>query len=199
MTGTVNRQSEIRRVTGETEIELKLNLDGSGETRIDTGVGFLDHMLTLLARHSMVDLEVKATGDLHVDFHHTTEDVGICLGKCIVEAAGDKQGIARYGHCVLPMDETLVTSALDLSGRPFLVQNMDFPTPKIGDFDTELIREFWQAFASNGLMNLHLILHHGVNSHHIAEASFKATARALRMALTADPRQTGIPSSKGVL
>lgn len=193
------RTAEISRETAETQITLKLNLDGSGENSINTGVGFFDHMLTLFARHGLFDLTVEANGDLHVDHHHTVEDVGICLGRAISEAIGDKQGITRYGSMTLPMEETLVTSALDLSGRFAFVYRVDFPTEKIGQFDTELVQEFWNAVASNTMMNLHLILHHGSNSHHISEATFKATARALRQAVSVDPRQTGVPSSKGTL
>lgn len=193
------RTASLTRSTSETSIELSLNLDGQGQPAIDTGIGFFDHMLTLFARHSLIDLTVRAQGDLHIDDHHTVEDVGICLGQAIREAVGDKRGIFRYGSCSLPMDETLVTAALDLSGRAFLVHGLEFPTAKVGNFDTELVREFWQAFSSNAGMNLHLLLHHGCNSHHIAEASFKATARALRQALAIDPRQPGIPSSKGTL
>lgn len=193
------RTAKIERHTAETQIELSLNLDGSGLARIETGVGFLDHMLTLFAKHGLFDLEVVATGDLHIDAHHTTEDVGICLGKALAQAVGDKQGLTRYGSMTLPMEETLVTSALDLSGRMKFVYKVQFPTEKIGQFDSELIEEFWQAVASNGLMNLHLVLHHGTNSHHISEGLFKATARALRQATTIDPRQTGVPSSKGTL
>jgi imidazoleglycerol-phosphate dehydratase len=193
------RSATITRKTGETDIELTLDLDGSGIPEISTGIGFLDHMLTLFARHGLFDLSIAARGDLHVDFHHTVEDVGICLGKAIAQALGDKQGIVRYGDKTLPMEETLVTSALDLGGRMWFVQRVDFPTEKIGDFDTELVETFWQAVAANGLMNLHLVLHHGSNSHHISEALFKATARALREAVARDPRQTGVPSSKGTL
>ena len=193
------RTGRVSRSTAETTIDLSLDLDGTGQHDIDTGVGFFDHMLTLFARHGLFDLTVKATGDLHVDHHHTVEDVGICLGKALLEALGTKTGIARYGSIVLPMEETLVTSALDLSGRVAFVFHVDFPTEKIGEFDSELVREFWNAVASNGLMNLHLLLHHGLNSHHISEATFKATARALRQAVTVDPRQQGVPSSKGTL
>lgn len=193
------RSAEISRQTAETQIQLKINLDGSGQIDIDTGVGFFDHMLTLFARHGLFDLTVKAVGDLHVDYHHTVEDVGICLGRAINEALGDKRGITRYGSMCLPMEETLVTSALDLSGRFAYVYNVKFPTEKIGQFDTELVQEFWNAVASNAMMNLHLILHHGTNSHHISEGTFKATARALRQAVTVDPRQQGVPSSKGTL
>lgn len=193
------RSATITRKTGETDIELTLDLDGSGIPEISTGIGFFDHMLTLFARHGLFDLSIAARGDLHVDFHHTVEDVGICLGKAIAQALGDKQGIVRYGDKTLPMEETLVTSALDLGGRMWFVQRVDFPTEKIGDFDTELVETFWQAVAANALMNLHLVLHHGSNSHHISEALFKATARALREAVARDPRQTGVPSSKGTL
>ncbi|MEO2018563.1 MAG: imidazoleglycerol-phosphate dehydratase HisB [Fuerstiella sp.] len=195
----MSRSAAISRKTAETEIELSINLDGSGQHTINTGIGFFDHMLTLFARHGLFDLNVQAKGDLHVDHHHTVEDVGICLGKAINEALGDKQGIVRYGSMSLPMEETLVTSALDLSGRFAFVFRVDFPTEKIGDFDTELVQEFWNAVASNTMMNLHLILHHGTNSHHISEATFKGTARALRQAVAVDPRQPGIPSSKGTL
>ncbi len=195
----MTRQARIARKTGETEITLALNLDGTGRAQIATGIGFLDHMLNLLAKHALFDLEVGAHGDLHVDYHHTAEDVGICLGLALKQAVGDKQGLTRYGSLTLPMEETLVTSALDLSGRTKFVFKVEFPTEKIGQFDTELIEEFWYAVASNAAMNLHLVLHHGTNSHHIAEATFKATARALRQAVTVDPRQTGVPSSKGTL
>jgi imidazoleglycerol-phosphate dehydratase len=195
----MTRQAKIERNTAETQIVLSLNLDGTGLSRIETGVGFLDHMLTLFAKHGLFDLEVTAHGDLHIDAHHTTEDVGICLGKALLKAIGDKQGLTRYGSMTLPMEETLVTSALDLSGRMKFIYKVEFPTEKIGQFDTELVEEFWQAVASNALMNLHLVLHHGTNSHHISEGLFKATARALRQATTIDPRQPGVPSSKGTL
>ncbi|WP_417391236.1 imidazoleglycerol-phosphate dehydratase HisB [Gimesia sp.] len=195
----MSRKASIKRDTAETQIELTLELDGTGQSEIQTGVGFFDHMLTLLARHALFDLTVKANGDLDVDYHHTVEDVGICFGKTLCEAVGDKKGITRYGSITLPMEETLVTTALDLSGRSWFVFDVSFPTEKIGQFDTELVREFWQAFASNGLLNLHQVLHHGGNSHHISEGLFKGTARALRQAVTIDPRQQGVPSSKGVL
>ena len=184
---------------GETDIRLELNLDGSGQSQIKTGVGFFDHMLTLLAKHGALDLNIAAQGDLHVDQHHTVEDVGICFGQAIKQALGDKDGIRRYGHFTLPMEETLVTTALDLSGRYFLVFNAAFPTAKIGDFDSELVEDFWQATAANALCNLHIVLHHGRNSHHISEAIFKSAARALRMAIELDPRTTGVPSTKGTL
>lgn len=193
------RTAKIERNTAETQIVLSLNLDGAGAAKIATGVGFLDHMLTLFAKHGQFDLEVAAKGDLHIDAHHTTEDVGICLGKALLQAVADKQGLTRYGSMTLPMEETLVTSALDLSGRMKFIYKVEFPTEKIGEFDSELVEEFWQAVASNALMNLHLVLHYGTNSHHISEALFKATARALRQATTIDPRQAGVPSSKGTL
>jgi imidazoleglycerol-phosphate dehydratase len=193
------RSASISRSTAETQISLQLSLDGTGYSQISTGVGFLDHMLTLLARHSLFDLTVEASGDLHVDQHHTVEDVGICLGRCLQQALGDKRGIHRYGHFTLPMEETLVTSAVDLSGRMAFVWKVAFPTEKIGTFDSELVQEFWTAVASNALMNLHCILHHGTNSHHISEALFKSLARSLKMAVSIDPRQPGIPSSKGTL
>ncbi|ADG69226.1 Imidazoleglycerol-phosphate dehydratase [Planctopirus limnophila DSM 3776] len=193
------RQATIQRNTFETKIRLSLNLDGSGQAQVATGVGFLDHMLTLFAKHGLFDLEVTCDGDTHIDDHHSTEDIGICLGKALLEALGNKAGIVRYGSITLPMEETLVTSALDLSGRVKFIYKVEFPTEKIGTFDTELVEEFWQAVAANALMNLHLVLHHGTNSHHISEAIFKGTARALRQAVAIDPRQTGVPSSKGTL
>lgn len=195
----MTRTASIERRTAETQIRLSVNLDEPGSVSVRTGVGFLDHMLELFARHGAVSLQVEATGDLHVDQHHTVEDVGICLGQAVRQALGDKQGICRYGHFTLPMEETLVTVALDLSGRYYLVFQADCPTEKIGDFDSQLLEDFWQAFAANALCNFHVVLHHGRNSHHIAEAIFKAAARALRMATESDPRVTGIPSTKGVL
>jgi imidazoleglycerol-phosphate dehydratase len=193
------RVAKIDRSTAETKISLELNLDGTGQSEIATGVGFFDHMLTLLARHGAFDLRVKADGDLHVDQHHTVEDTGICLGQAIKAALGDKAGIRRYGHFTLPMEETLVTTALDLSGRYYLVFNAPIPASKIGDFDSELVEDFWQAVAANALMNLHVVLHHGRNSHHISEGIFKSAARALRMAVEKDSRMTGVPSTKGTL
>jgi imidazoleglycerol-phosphate dehydratase len=193
------RTASIDRQTGETKISLTLNLDGAGQAQIETGVGFFNHMLTLLAKHGLFDLTIQATGDLDVDQHHTVEDVGICLGQAIREAIGDKAGIHRYGSMTLPMEDVLVTAALDLSGRYWFVDKFSFPTEKIGEFDSQLVEVFWQAVAANALMNLHLVLHHGHNSHHIAEGLFKATARALRAAVAHDPRQKGVPSSKGVL
>ena len=195
----MSRTAHINRKTNETRIELALDLDGSGQSSIATGVGFLDHMLDLLARHAAVDLTVKAAGDLHVDQHHTVEDVGIALGQAIREALGDKAGIRRYGHFTLPMEETLVTTAIDLSGRFAMVFQVELPTPKIGDFDSQLVEDFWQAAAANALCNLHVILHHGRSSHHISEAVFKSAARALRMAVEIDPRMSGVPSTKGTL
>jgi imidazoleglycerol-phosphate dehydratase len=195
----MTRSAAISRQTAETQIQLSLELDGSGQADIQTGIGFLDHMLTLFARHALFDLTVAATGDLHVDQHHTAEDVGICLGQALRQAVGDKQGLTRYGHWTLPMEETLVTAAVDFSGRVKFVYRVTFPTEKVGQFDTELFEEFWHAVAANAMLNLHQVLHYGTNSHHIAEATFKATARALRQAVTIDPRQPGIPSTKGTL
>lgn len=193
------RTAQISRKTAETEISLELNLDGSGQADIATGVGFFDHMLELLAKHGAFDLAVSAKGDLHVDQHHTVEDIGICFGQAIRAALGDKAGIRRYGHFTLPMEETLATVALDLSGRYAFVFQADFPTAKIGDFDSELVEDFWQAAAANALCNLHVKVHYGRNSHHISEGVFKATARALRMAIETDPRMPGVPSTKGTL
>jgi imidazoleglycerol-phosphate dehydratase len=195
----MTRTASIQRKTNETEINLELNLDGSGQAEVKTGVGFLDHMLELLAKHGAFDIRVAARGDLHVDQHHTVEDTGICLGQAFREALGDKAGIRRYGHFTLPMEETLVTVAVDLSGRYALAFNAPLPSPKIGAFDSELLEDFWQAFAANCLCNLHVMLHYGRNSHHIAEAVYKGTARALRMAVEHDPRMTGVPSTKGSL
>ncbi len=195
----MNRTATIDRATAETQIHLELNLDGTGRSQILTGVGFLDHMLDLFARHGAFDLRVEATGDLHVDDHHTVEDVGICLGQAVYQALGDKAGIRRYGHFTLPMEETLVTVATDLSGRYFMVFQADMPAAKIGTFDSELIEDFWQAMAANARCNLHVVLHHGRNTHHISEAIFKAPARALRMAVEPDPRITSVPSTKGTL
>jgi imidazoleglycerol-phosphate dehydratase len=194
-----NRRSDIDRGTAETRIRLTLDLDGTGQGDIQTGVGFLDHMLTLFVRHSLINLSIHAQGDLEVDAHHTTEDVAICLGQALRQALGDKVGIRRYGHTVIPMEETLVTTAIDLSGRSYLVFNAPIPSQKMGDFDSELIEDFWQAFASNALCNLHVLLHYGRNSHHIAEAIFKSVARSLRQAIEIDARQSGVPSSKGTL
>lgn len=193
------RVASINRETSETRIDLTVNLDGSGRADVSTGVGFFDHMLTLLAKHSLVDLSLKAEGDLHVDPHHTVEDVGICLGKALVQALADKSGIRRYGSATLPMDEVLVTSAVDLSGRPFCVWQAVVPSEVLGAFNSPLAEEFWRAVSTHGAFNLHILCYHGQNAHHIVEAIFKATARALRQALELDPRMSGIPSTKGVL
>jgi imidazoleglycerol-phosphate dehydratase len=193
------RTAQIQRKTAETDIKLNLNLDGSGVSETQTGVGFLDHMMDLFARHGAFDVQVNCQGDLHVDQHHSVEDVGICLGQAVRQALGDKVGIHRYGHFTLPMEETLVTVSLDLSGRFYLVFDAEFPTEKIGEFDSQLVEDFWQAFAANALCNFHVVLHHGRNSHHISEAVFKAAARALRMAVSTDSRMTGVPSTKGTL
>jgi len=196
----MTRTAEIDRKTAETNIQLSINLDGTGTADIESGVGFLDHMLDLFARHAVVDLKVRANGDLHVDQHHTVEDIGICLGQAVREALGDKAGIRRYGHFTLPMEETLVTIAIDLSGRYAMVFNAEFPTSRIGEFDSELVEDFWQAFAANALCNFHVNLHYGRNSHHISEGIFKGTARAFRAAIEADPRMQGVvPSTKGTL
>ncbi len=193
------RKAQIQRKTAETDITLEVNLDGTGRGEVASGVGFFDHMLQLFARHGAIDLVVKAAGDLQVDQHHTVEDTGICLGQAVRKALGDKAGIRRYGHFALPMEEALVTAAIDLGGRAVFVFQADFPTPKIGEFDSELVYDFWQAFSANALCNLHVQLHYGRNSHHIAEAIFKAVARAFRMAAGPDERLSGVPSTKGVL
>ncbi len=193
------RTAHIQRTTGETQIELSLDLDGTGRSTIATGVGFFDHMLTLLARHSLIDLTIKAAGDLHVEAHHTVEDVGICLGRALAQALGDKAGIRRYGDATVPMDETLVTAAIDLSGRPFCVWKADVPLETLGIFSSSLAEEFWRAVSSAGAFALHIVLHHGKNTHHIVESIFKAAARALREAVEPDARSTGVPSTKGVL
>ena len=194
------RSSTLPRKTAETAIEVALNLDGTGQYDNRTGIGFFDHMLDQLARHALIDLRVEAKGDTHIDDHHTVEDVGIALGRALAEALGDKRGIRRYGSCLLPMDDTLMRAALDLSGRPYLAWEVAFTAPKIGSFDTELVREFFTAFAMNGGITLHVDLLRGVNSHHIAEAAFKAVARALREAVEPDPRKgDAIPSTKGAL
>ena len=194
------RTATITRKTAETDISVTVNLDGTGVYQNRTGVGFFDHMLDQLSRHSLIDLTVSATGDLHIDDHHTVEDTGIALGQALAQALGDKRGIRRYGHFVLAMDDAQVACALDLSARPYLVWNVDFPTQKIGAFDTELVREFFQALSTHGGITLHVDRAHGVNSHHIAEAAFKAVARALRIAVEPDPRMEGVlPSTKGAL
>ena len=194
------RQARITRTTAETDITVEIDLDGTGAYDNQTGVGFFDHMLDQLARHSLIDMTVRAKGDLHIDDHHTVEDTGIALGQALAKALGDKKGIRRYGACLLPMDDALVRAALDLSGRPFLVWKVEMPTAKIGTFDTELVREFFQAFSTHGGITLHVDALHGINSHHIAEAGFKAVARALREAVETDPRKAdAIPSTKGAL
>ena len=194
------RKAEITRTTAETAISVAINLDGTGVYDNQTGVGFFDHMLDQLSRHSLIDMTVRAKGDLHIDDHHTVEDVGIALGQALVRALGDKKGIRRYGHFRLAMDDAQVVAALDLSARPYLVWNVDFPSAKIGTFDTELVREFFQALSSHGGITLHVDRVHGINSHHIAEATFKAVARALREAVEPDPRMSGVlPSTKGAL
>ena len=194
------RTAEITRTTSETDITVRLDLDGSGQGEIATGVGFLDHMLTAFARHALIDLSVRAKGDLHIDFHHTTEDIGIVLGQALAQAVGDKRGVRRYGHAVVPMDEALVATALDLSGRPFLAWSVAFGRDKIGEMDTELFEEFFRALAMNALLTLHVTQQAGRNAHHVAEACFKAVARALRMAAEADARASGVvPSTKGAL
>nr|WP_323779030.1 imidazoleglycerol-phosphate dehydratase HisB [Amylibacter sp.] len=194
------RTATLTRKTAETAITVEINLDGTGVYDNETGVGFFDHMLDQLSRHALIDMKVRAKGDLHIDDHHTVEDVGLALGKALAEAVGDKRGIRRYGSCLLPMDDALVRTALDLSGRPYLVWKVDMPTAKIGNFDTELVGEFFTAFAMQGGITLHVEALDGFNSHHIAEAAFKSVAQALRAALETDPRKAdAIPSTKGTL
>jgi len=194
------RTAKIERETTETRISAEVNLDGTGKADMSTGVGFFDHMLDQLARHSLIDIAVAAKGDLHIDDHHTVEDCGIALGQALSAALGDKSGIRRYGDCHLAMDDTLVRAALDLSGRPWLAWGVEMTAPKIGTFDAELVREFFQAFSTHGGITLHVDCLRGINSHHIAEASFKAVARALRQAVEPDPRAGGaVPSTKGAL
>lgn len=194
------RTATITRSTAETEITVIINLDGTGIYDNQTGIGFFDHMLDQLARHSLIDMTIRAKGDLYIDDHHTVEDTGIALGQALTQALGDKRGILRYGSCLLPMDDAQVRCALDLSARPYLIWNVDLPTQKIGNFDTELVREFFTAFATHGGITLHVDKLHGFNSHHIAEAAFKSVARALRDAVEVDPRKSGdIPSTKGAL
>jgi imidazoleglycerol-phosphate dehydratase len=194
------RTASLTRVTAETEIALALDLDGTGQSDIDTGIGFLDHMLTALARHAQFDLRIKGTGDLHVDLHHMTEDVGIVLGQAIGQALGDKRGISRFGQASVPMDEALVDAALDISGRAFLNFAVRFPRERVGEMDTELFEEFFRALAGNARVTLHLIQRAGTNTHHLAEACFKATARALRQAVEIDPQlQDAVPSTKEAL
>ena len=196
----MSRTVSLARKTLETDIAVTLSLDGSGKADVATGIGFLDHMLTALARHALLDLTLRATGDLHIDFHHTTEDVGIVLGQAVAQALGERRGIARFGQALMPMDEALVEVAIDLSGRPFLAWDVAFVQPKIGQMDTELFEEFFRAFAFNALLTLHVVRRAGRNAHHIAEACFKAAARALRMAVELDPRiGDAVPSTKGAL
>lgn len=194
-----SRTSQIQRKTLETDIAASIDLDGQGKAHIETGIGFFDHMLILSAKHSCVDIDLKCRGDLHVDEHHTVEDTGIVLGTCFHNALGDKQQIRRYGFFTLPMDEVLTTAAVDFGGRGYFVFNAQFSRETIGDFETELVPEFWRAFAHSANANLHINLHYGTNNHHIAESIFKAMARAIRMAVEIDPRTQGIPSTKGVL
>ena len=196
----MKRQATISRKTKETEIAATIDLDGTGAFDIKTGVGFLDHMLEQLARHSLIDIKLAAKGDLHIDYHHTTEDCGIVLGQAFAKALGDKQGIARYASVHLPMDETLTRVSLDVSGRPYLIWNVTFTRDKLGEMDTELFREWFQAFAQNAGITLHIATLYGENNHHIAETCYKGLARALREAITIDPRQAGrVPSTKGTL
>lgn len=195
----MNRKQTISRKTGETDINLTVNLDGSGSGQRSSGIGFLDHMLDLLAKHALIDLDVTAQGDLHVDDHHTAEDIGIALGQAIDQALGDRKGIRRYGHFTLPMDECLVTAAVDLGGRYAFEYHAPIAATKIGTFDSELVEHFWQSFAANAKCNLHVVLHHGKNGHHIAECVFKTIARSVRMAAESDPRNDSVPSTKGVL
>ena len=195
-----DRTASVSRKTNETEIAVTVDLDGKGVSSISTGVGFFDHMLDQLSRHSLIDMTIKANGDLHIDDHHTVEDTGIAIGQAIAKALGERRGICRYASIDLAMDETMTKAAIDVSGRPFLVWNVTFSAPKIGTFDTELVREFFQALAQNAGITLHVMNHYGVNNHHIAETCFKAVARALRTAIEHDPRQAGaIPSTKGTL
>ena len=193
------RDATITRTTSETAISVSLALDGTGAAKISTGVGFFDHMLDQLAKHSLIDMTITAKGDLHIDDHHTVEDVGIAIGQALSKALGDKKGIRRYGHFALAMDDAQIACALDLSARPYLICNLDFPTAKIGSFDTELVREFFQALSTHGGITLHIDKKHGFNSHHIAEAAFKAVAESLRMAVEKDPRNDALPSTKGAL
>ena len=194
------RTASIHRKTNETDISVEINLDGTGIYEVSTGIGFLDHMLEQLSRHSLIDLKLKALGDLHIDQHHTTEDSGIALGEAVAKALGDRRGITRYGHAYAPMDETLTRSAIDISGRPFLVWKIEFSQAKLGDFDTELFREWFHAFAGSAGITLHVETLYGRNNHHIIESAFKATARALRAAVSIDPRKAdAVPSTKGTL
>jgi len=193
------RSGEIKRKTNETNIELSFNIDGEGKTSIETGVPFLDHMLDLFAKHGQFDLQVKAVGDIEIDYHHTVEDIAICLGQVLREALGDKKGIRRYGNFFVPMDETLAQVAIDLSNRPHLEYRASYPSQQVGQFPTELVHEFMSKLALEARMNLHIILHYGMNTHHMIEAIFKALGRALDEATMIDPRVKGVPSTKGML
>jgi len=194
------RRATVERATKETQIRVTINLDGSGNYRVETGIGFLNHMLEQLSRHSLIDIEVEAKGDLHIDFHHTTEDVAICLGEAVSKALGERKGIVRYGSADIPMDETLTTVAIDLSNRPYLIWKVALTKPKLGEMDTELFKEWFQAFAQSAGATLHAWNHYGENNHHIVESCFKGLARALRQAIDIDPRKTdAVPSTKGVL
>lgn len=195
----IDRSATVTRTTGETQITVHLNLDGTGKATIDTGIPFLDHMLQQIATHGLFDLEISAQGDLHIDDHHTNEDVGITLGQAFTKTLGDRKGIYRFGHFIAPLDESLVEVVLDFSGRPYLVCGLEIPTQRIGSYDTQLVREFYQGFVNHAQITLHLRQLAGINSHHIVEASFKAFAKALRMAVSLDPRRSQVPSSKGVL
>ncbi|MGX5667331.1 imidazoleglycerol-phosphate dehydratase HisB [Rhizobium daejeonense] len=194
------RTGSISRKTNETSVSVSVNLDGTGKAKISTGVGFFDHMLDQLSRHSLIDMDIEVKGDLHIDDHHTVEDTGIAIGQAISKALGERRGITRYASIDLAMDETMTKAAIDVSGRPFLVWNVSFSAPKIGTFDTELVREFFQALAQNAGITLHVLNHYGANNHHIAETCFKAVARAMRTAVEIDPRQASrVPSTKGTL
>ncbi len=196
----LSRTASVTRTTGETEVKVSLNLDGRGKCEVDTGIPFLDHMLHQISSHSLIDLEIKAKGDLEIDDHHTNEDVGITLGQALAKALGDRKGIVRFGHFVAPLDEALIQVALDFSGRPHLSYGLEIPTQRVGNYDTQLVREFFVAVVNHSQMTLHIRQLDGINSHHIIEATFKAFARSMRMALEIDPRRTtSIPSSKGVL
>jgi imidazoleglycerol-phosphate dehydratase len=196
----LNRTATVKRTTKETDIEASINLDGTGKCNVNTGVPFLDHMLNQISSHGLIDLDIQATGDLHIDDHHTNEDVGITLGQALGKAIGDRKGIVRFGHFVAPLDEALIQVALDFSGRPHLSYGLDIPTQRVGNYDTQLVREFFVAIVNHAQITLHIRQLDGINSHHIIEATFKAFARAMRMALEIDPRRASeIPSSKGVL
>ncbi|MCX8999452.1 imidazoleglycerol-phosphate dehydratase HisB [Rhizobiaceae bacterium BDR2-2] len=200
MTEAASRKASVSRTTNETSISVSVDIDGTGQGNISTGIGFFDHMLDQFCRHSLIDMDISVKGDLHIDDHHTVEDTGIALGQAISRALGDRRGITRYAALDLVMDETMTRAGIDVSGRPFLVWNVTFPAAKIGTFDTELVREFFQAFAQNAGITLHVLNHYGANNHHIAETCFKAVARALRTATEIDPRQANrIPSTKGIL